>query len=92
LASQTIINLLNPEIIVIGGGLVNGWKLFENICYRSIGARISLTADRVRIVPAECGTMRVVGRCPTGIDDRRDRIYKVNKRLLGRKYKLLESD
>jgi len=24
-----LVNLLNPEIIVIGGGVANGWKLFE---------------------------------------------------------------
>jgi predicted NBD/HSP70 family sugar kinase len=33
-----LINLLNPEIIVIGGGVVNGWSLFERYMRQEVAA------------------------------------------------------
>jgi glucokinase len=52
----TLINLLNPEIIVIGGGVVNGWKLFEGSMREQVAARaFRPQLGKVRIVPAECG-------------------------------------
>lgn len=51
-----LINLLNPEMIVIGGRVANAWQLFEEHMHKEILARaFSLPARRVRIVPAECG-------------------------------------
>ena len=51
-----LINLLNPEMIVIGGGVANGWDLFETPMWEEIKKRaFPLPAERVRIVPAECG-------------------------------------
>jgi len=51
-----LINLLNPEIIVIGGGVVNGWKLFERHMRQEVASRaFPLTAERVRIMQSECG-------------------------------------
>ncbi|MEA2203980.1 MAG: glucokinase [Blastocatellia bacterium] len=51
-----LINLLNPEIIVIGGKVANAWPLFANHMHQEILARaFSLPAQRVKIVPAECG-------------------------------------
>ena len=51
-----IINLLNPEIIVIGGGVVNGWNLFANAMRQQVADRVFRSqVNRVKIVPAECG-------------------------------------
>jgi glucokinase len=50
-----LINLLNPEIIVIGGKVANAWPLFADPMHKEILARaFSLPAQRVKIVPAEC--------------------------------------
>lgn len=55
-AIANLINLLNPEIIVIGGGVVNGWSLFEGPMREQVAARaFKAQLGKVRIVPAECG-------------------------------------
>ena len=52
----TLINLFNPEIIVIGGGVVNGWSLFEKPMREEITARaFRAQIGKVKIVRAECG-------------------------------------
>lgn len=51
-----LLNILNPEMIVIGGGVVNGWELFEKSMRQQVAERaFPLLADRVKIVRAECG-------------------------------------
>lgn len=51
-----LINILNPEMIVIGGGVVNAWDLFEKDLNHQVAERaFPLLADQVKIVPAECG-------------------------------------
>ncbi|HKR58965.1 MAG TPA: ROK family protein [Pyrinomonadaceae bacterium] len=51
-----LINIINPEMIVIGGGVMNGWKLFEKHMHQQVAERaFPLLADRVKIVRAECG-------------------------------------
>ena len=51
-----LINILNPEMIVIGGGVVNGWDLFEKDMNHQIAERaFPLPAAQVKIVRAECG-------------------------------------
>lgn len=51
-----LINILNPEMIVIGGGVVNAWELFEKDMNHQVAERaFPLLADQVKIVPAECG-------------------------------------
>jgi glucokinase len=51
-----VINILNPEMIVIGGGVANGWKLFEKPMHQRIKEyAFRLPAADVRIVPAERG-------------------------------------
>jgi glucokinase len=51
-----LINIINPEMIVIGGGVANGWDLFEKHMHQQIAERaFPLLAARVKIVRAECG-------------------------------------
>jgi glucokinase len=51
-----LINILNPEMIVIGGGVVNGWDLFAKHMNREVAERaFPLPAAEVKIVPAKCG-------------------------------------
>ncbi len=49
-----LINILNPEIIVIGGGVVNGWELFEKHMHQQVEER-AFPLLRVKIVRAKCG-------------------------------------
>src|SRR5215212_2840826 len=51
-----LINILNPEMIVIGGGVVNGWDLFGKHMHQQVEERaFPLLAARVKIVRAKCG-------------------------------------
>ncbi len=52
----TLINVLNPEIVVVGGGLSNGWKLFEKHLHQQVIERaFPIPAGRVKILRAQCG-------------------------------------
>lgn len=52
----SLINVLNPEMVVIGGGLSNGWELFEQHMHQQVLERaFPIPARRVKIVRAECG-------------------------------------
>src|SRR5215217_2819428 len=51
-----IINLIDPQIIVITGGAANGWDLFASEMYRQVEERaFRTTAQQVKIARAECG-------------------------------------
>jgi glucokinase len=51
-----LMSLIDPEIIVISGGVVNGWDLFQGAMYQEISERaFSATAQQVKIARAECG-------------------------------------
>lgn len=51
-----LINLIDPQIIVITGGVVNGWALFAGEMYRQVEERaFRTTAQQVKIAKAECG-------------------------------------
>jgi glucokinase len=51
-----LINLIDPQTIVIAGGVVNGWDLFAEEMYRQVGERaFCTTALQVKIGRAECG-------------------------------------
>ncbi len=51
-----LINLIDPQIIVLTGGAVNGWDLFAPEMYRQVGERaFRATAQQVKIARAECG-------------------------------------
>jgi len=52
----SLINILDPEIVIIGGGLSNGWELFEKHMHQQILERaFSVPARYVKIVRAQCG-------------------------------------
>jgi glucokinase len=51
-----LVNLLNPEMIVIAGGVVNGWDLFAKDMQQQVVQRaFPIPAAEVKIVPADCG-------------------------------------
>jgi len=51
-----LINLLDPEIIVIAGGAVNGWSLFEKDMHAEVNERaFKASVAKVKIAQAECG-------------------------------------
>ena len=51
-----LINLIDPQIIVVTGGVVNGWDLFAEEMYRQVRERaFRTTAQQVKIARAECG-------------------------------------
>lgn len=49
-----LINILNPEMIVIGGGVVNGWDLFAKHMHQQVEER-AFPLLRVKIARAKCG-------------------------------------
>lgn len=55
-ALASLINSLNPEVIVIGGGASAGWDLFIPHTQEQINKRsYSVSAKRAKLVPAICG-------------------------------------
>ena len=51
-----LINLIDPEIIVLTGGVVNGWDLFALEMHRQVEERaFHATRQLVKIARAECG-------------------------------------
>lgn len=55
-ALANLVNLLNPEMIVIGGGVANGWNLFADEMRKQVAQRaFPVLAAQVKIVRAECG-------------------------------------
>lgn len=51
-----LITLIDPQIIVIAGGAVNGWDLFSEEMYRQVEERaFRTTAQQVKIARAQCG-------------------------------------
>lgn len=52
----SLMSVLDPEIIVINGGVVNGWDLFAPDMYQEVAERaFQATAQQVKIARAECG-------------------------------------
>jgi glucokinase len=52
----SLINVIDPEIIVIAGGVVNGWDLFADHMQQEVNERaVRATALQVKIAAAQCG-------------------------------------
>ena len=50
-----LINILNPEVIVIGGGVANAWDLFDGDMRQQVNQRaFPLPGAEVKIVRAQC--------------------------------------
>ena len=66
-----LINIIDPEIIVIAGGVVNGWDLFACHMQREVNERaVRATAQQVRIAPAKCGdNAGILGAARLAFDD-----------------------
>ena len=55
-AMANLVNIFNPEMIVVGGGVSAAWELFEHQALDQVRKRaFPVPAQRCRIVPAECG-------------------------------------
>jgi glucokinase len=55
-AMASYVNIFNPEIIVIGGGVAAAWEMFARHAQAEVLRRaFPLPAQRCRIVRAECG-------------------------------------
>jgi len=50
-----LINILNPEAIVIGGGVASAWDLFAKEMQSQVNKHAFPLPAQVKIVPAECG-------------------------------------
>ena len=51
-----LINLLNPQVIVIAGGVANGWDLFQQHMQQQVAQRaFPLPARTVKLVRGQCG-------------------------------------
>jgi glucokinase len=51
-----LMSLIDPELIVISGGVVNGWDLFQASMYQEVSERaFRATSQQVKIARAECG-------------------------------------
>ncbi len=52
-----LVNLLNPDGIVIGGGIANAWKFFSPVMMRTLRTQaMTLSARTVRVVRDELGS------------------------------------
>ena len=69
-ALANLVNLLNPEMIVIGGGVANGWNLFADEMRKQVAERaFPDPAAQVKIVRAECGDdAGLLGAARLGLD------------------------
>lgn len=69
-----LINMLGPDVIVIGGGVANGWDLFEAPMRKQINKRaFPSVASSVKIRVAECGdNAGLLGAARLALDDLHD--------------------
>lgn len=69
-----LVDVLNPEMIVIGGGAANGWELFETAMRQTVREHVfpASSAD-VEIVKAACGDdAGLLGAAKLAFDARRN--------------------
>src|SRR5207248_10638604 len=55
LGLANVINLLDPQTIIIGGGVANAWEIFELPMRDAISTRTFSSSAATRIVRAKCG-------------------------------------
>lgn len=56
IAMATLVNIFNPEMIVIGGGVAAAWEMFAQPARAEVTKRaLPIPAQRCQIVRAECG-------------------------------------
>lgn len=69
-----LINFIDPQVIVITGGAVNGWDLFADEMYRQVGERaFRATAQQVKIARSECGdNAGLLGAAKIALQDLQD--------------------
>ena len=67
-----LMSFIDPEIIVISGGVVNGWDLFAADMYQEVSERaFRATAQQVKIARAECGdNAGLLGAARLAFDER----------------------
>jgi glucokinase len=69
-----IVNLLNPQLIVVGGGIGEGCPLIIERASQSIAAQAMAGRRDVRVVPAELGNdAGVVGAASLAFDEHESR-------------------
>ena len=52
----TLINIFNPEMVVIGGGVSGAWEMFIPYTKEEVNKRsFKIPAEKAKIVPAVCG-------------------------------------
>jgi len=64
-AIASLINVLNPEVVVVGGGVMESGELFFDPLYQAVNSRaVAVSADSCRVVAAGLGTdAGLVGAC-----------------------------
>ena len=65
-ADSSMINLLDPEAIILGGGTAAGSSLFQPLQEKLNTMEWQVGSHRVRILPAQLGEYRCHGRCLHG--------------------------
>jgi glucokinase len=56
IAIANLINIFNPEMIVLGGGVKDAWKLFIDATHEEVLSRaFKVPAERTKIVPSKLG-------------------------------------
>lgn len=66
-----LMSIIDPEIIVVSGGVVNGWDLLAADMHQEVAERaFRATAQQVKIAPAECGdNAGLLGAARLAFDD-----------------------
>jgi glucokinase len=68
---SNLMSIIDPEIIVVSGGVVNGWDLLAADMHQEVAERaFRATAQQVKIAPAECGdNAGLLGAARLAFDD-----------------------
>jgi glucokinase len=80
IALANLINILNPEVIVIGGGVAESWDVFIGPLREEIGKRAySEPAKRAKLVPAALGDdAGIIGAAQIAFHEGPEKLYFQN--------------